>query len=260
MGLAERTSNDLFLPTGVYSLWSRDIPNPVEKGELPASNLYGVHPFYMAPATDGTWYGVYTNLAHAQDWWVTNDNTTGITNLTTIATGGIADISIVFGANPIEVTQEYHKIVGTPVLTPMWALGWHQCKWGYKNTDELKDVKDNYKEFNLPLDTIWSDIDYMDAYKDFTYDQENYMDLPEFVKILHAENYQYIPIIDAGIAQREGSNYTAYNSGKEMDVFIKAYEGGPDFTGEVWPVDSVFPNFFKENTTKWWKENLDNFQ
>lgn len=214
----------------------------------------------MAPATDGTWYGVYTNLAHAQDWWVTNDNTTGITNLTTIATGGIADISIVFGANPIEVTQEYHKIVGTPVLTPMWALGWHQCKWGYKNTDELKDVKDNYEEFNLPLDTIWSDIDYMDAYKDFTYDQENYMDLPEFVKILHAENYQYIPIIDAGIAQREGSNYTAYNSGKEMDVFIKAYEGGPDFTGEVWPVDSVFPNFFKENTTKWWKENLDNFQ
>lgn len=42
----------------------------------------------------------------------------------------------------------------------------------------------------------------MDAYKDFTFDPENYMDLPEFVKILHAENYQYIPIIDAGIAQR----------------------------------------------------------
>ena len=70
-----------------------------------------------------------------------NDNETGQINLTTIASGGIADISIIFGQDPIEVTKEYHKIVGTPVLTPMWALGWHQCKWGYKNTNELRDVR-----------------------------------------------------------------------------------------------------------------------
>ena len=64
-GLAERTSNDLFLADGVYSLWSRDFPNPIENGELPSSNLYGVHPFYMTQASDDTWYGVYTNLAYA---------------------------------------------------------------------------------------------------------------------------------------------------------------------------------------------------
>lgn len=73
MGLAERTSNELFLADGVYSLWTRDEPNPIENGELPASNNYGVHPFYMTQASDDTWYGVYTNLAHAQDWWVANN-------------------------------------------------------------------------------------------------------------------------------------------------------------------------------------------
>lgn len=51
-----------------------------------------------------------------------------------IATGGIADISVFFGDDPIEVTKAYHIIVGRPVLTPMWALGWHQSKWGYKST------------------------------------------------------------------------------------------------------------------------------
>jgi alpha-glucosidase (family GH31 glycosyl hydrolase) len=85
----------------------------------------------MTNAPDGTWFGVYTNLANAQDWWIANDNETGMINLTMIATGGIADITIVFGDDPIEVTREYHRIVGSPVLTPMWALGWHQCKWGY---------------------------------------------------------------------------------------------------------------------------------
>lgn len=112
MGLAERAGNDLFLPDGVYSLWTRDAANPVQTGELPASNMYGVHPFYMASARDDTWFGVYTNLAHAQDWWIKNNNLTGIVDLTSVASGGLADITFVFGADPNEVTRMYHELVG----------------------------------------------------------------------------------------------------------------------------------------------------
>lgn len=60
----------MFLADGVYSLWTRDAANPDETGELPAANMYGVHPFYMAQAQDLSWIGVYTNLAAAQDWWI----------------------------------------------------------------------------------------------------------------------------------------------------------------------------------------------
>lgn len=95
--MSERVTNDLFLGDGVYSLWTRGAANPIENGELPAANQYGAHPFYMTSASDDTWFGVYTNLAHAQDWWIANDNETGAINLTTIATGGIADVTIVFG-------------------------------------------------------------------------------------------------------------------------------------------------------------------
>ena len=73
MGLAERTVTDLFLPDGVYGLWSRDSPNPEEKGTFPSSNMYGVHPFYMARASDDSWFGVFTAVAAAEDWNVTND-------------------------------------------------------------------------------------------------------------------------------------------------------------------------------------------
>ncbi len=72
MGLFERVSNNLYLPDGTYSLWSRDTANPVEDGKPPGKNLYGTHPFYMYTATDNSWVGSFTNLAHAQDWKVKN--------------------------------------------------------------------------------------------------------------------------------------------------------------------------------------------
>jgi len=200
MGLAERTSNDLFLPDGVYSLWARDAANPPDTGELPATNIYGVHPFYMAPARDESWFGVYTNLAAAQDWWLVNDPDNGQVSLTAVATGGLADVTVILGADPNEVTRRYHDLVGKPVLTPMWALGWHQCRWGYTSTAALDDVVTNYEEGKFPLDAQWSDIDYMEEYKDFTIDPDNYGGLPAFVDKLHAKHLHYVPILDAGIA------------------------------------------------------------
>ena len=42
----------------------------------------------------------------------------------------------------------------------------------------LREVYENYTQYNIPLDTLWSDIDYMEDYKDFTYDPKNFGRLP----------------------------------------------------------------------------------
>jgi alpha-glucosidase (family GH31 glycosyl hydrolase) len=44
----------------------------------------------------------------------------------------------------------------------------------------------------------------MKNYQDFTIDKKNFVDLPDFIDYLHLndKNLHYIPIIDAGIAQR----------------------------------------------------------
>lgn len=59
----------------------------------------------------------------------------------------------------------------------------------------------------------WSDIDYMEAYRDFTFDNadDRYKGLGDFVKFLKNRNIQYIPILDAGIALRPKGDYDAYN-------------------------------------------------
>lgn len=216
----------------------------------------------MIQSPDDSWLGVYTNLAHAQDWVVNNDNVVGQVNLTSIATGGIADITLLFGTDPHNVTKRYHDLVGKPVLTPMWALGWQQCKWGYTGTEDLKTNVANYKRLGLPLDVQWSDIDYMDDYKDFTVNpRDEWKDLKDVVNnTIHSNNIKFIPIVDAGIAQRDGQNYSVYESGKDRGVFINAYKGTDTLlTGQVWPNDAVFPDFFRDVTKEWWGEMLSDF-
>lgn len=204
MGLSEQFSNNLFLPDGVYSLWSRDQPDPVQDGKAPGKNMYGTHPFYMARAHDESWFGVFTNLAAAQDWWIKNKADTGLVDVQTYAAGGVGDIYIMMDQTPDLVVQMYHKIVGKPVLVPQWGLGWKQCRWGYKDLDVIKQVVQNYSDFHLPLDTQFSDIDYLHDYKDFTYDPVRYKGLGDFVKELKAKGMHWIPIMDAGVAQRVG--------------------------------------------------------
>jgi hypothetical protein len=65
IGLGEHVGNSLHLEKGVYSMWSRDVPDPVQTGSLPAANLYGTHPFYMGQDIAKNWFGVFTRLPSA---------------------------------------------------------------------------------------------------------------------------------------------------------------------------------------------------
>jgi|TARA_B110000285_G_scaffold233096_1_gene305870 alpha-glucosidase (family GH31 glycosyl hydrolase) len=101
----------------------------------------------------------------------------------------------------------------------------------------------------------------MSDYKDFTVDQQNFGDLGEYLKDLKTTNkIKFIPIIDAGIAQRNEKveEYSAYDTGVEMDVFIKSGASNfynyqvRQFTGQDWAGDSAYVNFRADNATLYW--------
>jgi hypothetical protein len=89
-------------------------------------------------------------------------------------------------------------ILGYDVLC---TTGFHQCRWGYKNVEDLRYVVENYKKANIPLDTMWNDIDYMQNYLDFTTDAVNYPEheLKKFIEELHEGGQQYVLILDPGM-------------------------------------------------------------
>lgn len=83
----------------------------------------------------------------------------------------------------------------------------------------------NYSAAGIPLDTQWMDIDYMQAYRDFTFDSKAFptAQVAEFVNSLHANGQHFVPIIDPGIMVFSG--YDAYELGLKEDIFVKDIQG-----------------------------------
>ena len=51
-----------------------------------------------------------------------------------MATGGVADIYVIVGHDPKQIVADFwNYIIGRPLLPPIFALGWNQCRWGYEN-------------------------------------------------------------------------------------------------------------------------------
>jgi alpha-glucosidase (family GH31 glycosyl hydrolase) len=119
----------------------------------------------------------------------------------------------------------------------------------------LEKVVSEFKSHDIPLETIWTDLDYMEDYKDFTWNANFSSDkMGNFVKKLHENEQHYVTIVDPGIKIEKG--YHPYEDGVNRNVFIKNSKG-KNIVGKVWPGFTVFPDWFNENTTTYWGDLIE---
>ena len=163
------------------------------------------------------------------------------------STGGFLNYYFFFG-NMKKIIYEYTKLTGTFPLPQRCMLGYHQSRWSYKNKDEVLDLVNNFKKHDIPLEIIHLDIDYMDNYKVFTTSEERFPKIKEFITELAKQGIKIITIIDPGTKAENG--YFVYEEGLKENFF--ATLNGEVYHNAVWPGDSVFPNFNKENVRNWW--------
>ncbi|CAG0918268.1 unnamed protein product [Notodromas monacha] len=247
-------------------------------------NLYGSHPFYLSMENTGRSNGVFMFNSNAMGqycptlyfggsqlfffFYSLNPLYYGFVNvliqptpaITFRSIGGIMDMYFFLGPSPKDVIEQYTTLIGRPHMPPFWALGFHLCRFGWKKLSDSEDALARTLKNQIPLDVMWSDIDYMDKWKDFSYDNESYAGLPEYVNKLHAGGLHYVPIIDPGISSaEEPGTYLPFDEGKELGIFIRNVTGDL-FIGKVWnPVSTVWVDFTHPKATPYWTNQLTRY-
>ena len=211
-----------------------DDPNHTEDKR----SLYGAHNFIIVSGK--TTFGLFFDYPSELTFDI------GYTRMDTLkVTCADADLNVyvIEGESAYDIVKQFRHVIGRSYIPPKFAFG-----FGYTTKEDFRKVAAGYRENHIPLDMIYMDIDYMDSYKDFTLNPENFPDFPDFVKEMKDQELRLIPIIDAGVKVESG--YEVYEEGVEKRYFCQR-EDGSDFVAAVWPGDTHFPDFLNKDARKW---------
>ena len=134
-------------------------------------------------------------------------------------------------------------------MPPKWSLGYHQCRYSYRNEKEIKEITSKFREAQIPCDVIWFDIHYMEGYRCFTFNNKRFPDPKRLMGELKEDGFKPVVIVDPGIKVDE--NYTIYQELMENKYYTPRADGEPSF-GLVWPGLTHFPDFSREEVREWW--------
>lgn len=208
--------------------------------------LYRTIPFYYG-LNEGRAYGIFMDNTYRSffDFAKTEDDQVNFS-----ATGGEMNYYFIYGPDLQEVAQQYTDLTGRPELPPMWAFGFHQCRWSYFPDSRVKEVTTEFRRRQIPCDAIYLDIDYMDGYRCFTWNHTHFPAPTQLISDLKEQGFQTVVMIDPGI--KEDPDYFVYQQGIEQGLFCKRTDGEL-MRGPVWPPECVFPDFTNPKVRTWWE-------
>lgn len=220
------------------TLWNSD-----SYGYSPSTpSLYQSHPWILAVRADGTSFGVLVDTT-----WRCEINLAGA--ITVTAEGNPFPVYVIDRASPQDVLKGLAELTGPMPLPPLWAIGYHQCRYSYFPEARVREIAEGFRKRNIPASVIWFDIDYMDAYKVFTFDKTRFPDPKKLNTDLNAQGWKTIWMIDPGVKAEPG--YSVFDDMVKNDYDVKQKDGKP-FRGPVWPGMCAFPDYTNHDVRAWW--------
>ncbi|WP_128893834.1 glycoside hydrolase family 31 protein [Longirhabdus pacifica] len=247
-GLGEKTGF-LDKQNEKYSNWNKDVYDP----HVPEiESLYATIPFMIHHKFDQADYGIFLDNPGETSFDMRNSNDAFQLETKT----GACDYYIIIGDNMKDIISNYTLLTGRMPLPAKWSIGYHQSRYSYMNQEEVLNLARTFKEKQIPIDAIHLDIHYMDRYRVFTWDKERFPNPQQMMDELKEMGIRIITIVDPGVKQ--DPKYEVYKDGIQKDMFCKYMEGHL-FIGKVWPGESAFPDFTKQDVREWWGEQQSKF-
>ncbi|WP_419183582.1 glycoside hydrolase family 31 protein [Scytonema hofmannii] len=220
-----------------YRMWNYDAAGMYGPGSDP---MYLCIPVYLSLYSSGSYLIFYENSFDA-------NFTFGETAVADFE-GGSLRYYFTYGV-PAQLLERYTELTGRAALPPLWALGYHQSKWGYRTEEKIREEAQAFQDRNLPLSAIHLDIDCQVGNRAFTIDPDRFPKLGSFTQELKELGVQFIAILNPGIKYSRHSNL--FLEGQILDGFCKL-PNGKLVVAPVWPGWCVFPDFTNPKVRGWW--------
>ncbi|GMN08228.1 glycoside hydrolase family 31 protein [Croceitalea sp. MTPC5] len=207
--------------------------------------LYKSIPFYVGLHNDAA-YGIFFDNSFSTYFDFAHERR----NVTSFwADGGEMNYYFFYGPKISQVVEAYTDLTGVPELPPLWALGFHQSKWSYYPEKKVKKIAATFRELKIPCDAIYLDIDYMEGFRCFTWNNRRFPNPKKMVDDLYEDGFKTVTMIDPGI--KIDRDYWVYQEAMEKGYFCRRADG-PHFKGKVWPGECKFPDFTNPEVREWW--------
>jgi alpha-glucosidase len=226
-----------------YNLWNTDSYGFQESTDP----IYKAIPFFLTSVR-----GITTGVLFDNTWRTSFDFGKESPDAYSFGSeNGPLDYYILYGPDARHVLSTYAWLTGPAPLPPLWSLGFQQSRFTYHPESEVMAIADRLRKDKVPADAIYLDIDFQDHHRPFTVDQIQFPHFPQMIEDLKKKDFHVVAITDLHIAALPNADYAPYDSGVAGDHFVKNPDGSI-YVGKVWPGASVFPDFTRKSTRKWW--------
>ncbi|KAJ7736818.1 glycoside hydrolase family 31 protein [Mycena metata] len=240
------TAGDSPTFTEPYRLYNADVFEYLASSPM---SLYGSIPVLHAHSADST-VGIF-HAVGSETWIDVSHASDKSTQTHWISESGILDVFLMPGPTPADIFAQYARLTGTPVLPPHWSLGYHQCRWNYISSEDVRTVQKRFDEEDMPVDVFWLDIEYANEHKYFMWDEKNFPDPVEMTNDVAANGRKMVVIVDPHLKRTD--SYPAFKEASDRKVLVKPASGDGEYEGWCWSGSSSWIDFFNPNSWDWWK-------
>ncbi|KAF9816794.1 hypothetical protein IEO21_03874 [Rhodonia placenta] len=228
-----------------YRLYNADVFEYLADSTM---SLYGSIPVMHAHSAAST-VAIF-NAVGSETWIDVAHPTPRSTETHWISESGILDVFLMPGPTPADVFGQYTRLTGTPALPAHWALAYHQCRWNYVSSDDVRDVQRRFDLEDMPVDVFWLDIEYAEEHKYFIWDKKYFPDPVDMTRDVEAVGRKMVVIVDPHL--KRAASYPVYQEAQERGVLVKSPGGSNDYEGWCWSGSAAWVDGFNPESWDWW--------
>jgi alpha-glucosidase len=212
--------------------------------------LYISIPYYWGARGD-KFYGVFLDNSSIPFFNVDND---GSGTLVFGALAGDLDYYVFAGPAPADVAAAYGAVTGYSALPPRWTLGYHQSRYGYTSKDQILTVAATLRALQVPADSLYFDIDYLDRLQLFSWNLDAFPDPSSMNADLGRLGFHRVNIMEPLV--HTGDRFWLPLAG--AGFFLKSPAGDPLITN-IWYGAVSWIDFTKTAAANWYRQTLAAF-